>query len=167
MKSPLAKFVLKALGFFLVWYIIYDLWLLPAGQLDEFLSLNIIGNSAGILNLFDYNIFLFNRIIGIEGTAGIEVIDGCNGIAAIGLFIGFMVAYPGEWGKKLSYIVLGIATIYIVNILRILVLVITQESNPALFNIMHDYTTTGVFYFVIFGLWMIWANSNELITNND
>ena len=57
MKSPLTKFILKAVGFFLIWYVIYELWLLPEGSLDEFISLNVISVSKGVLEWFGFEIF--------------------------------------------------------------------------------------------------------------
>ena len=164
--SPLTLFILKAVGFFIIWYIIYELWLLPDGRLDEWLSLNVIGISKGILQSFDYDIISYNRVVGIFGTPGVEIVDGCNGIAPMGLFLGFMVAFPGDAIKKLSYVILGVLAIYVSNIVRITVLVITQEEWPQVFDFFHDYTTTAIFYFIIFGLWMIWVNFNEQAFKN-
>ncbi|MFY0683197.1 MAG: archaeosortase/exosortase family protein [Balneola sp.] len=164
MKSPLVIFIIKSLGFFIIWYIIYELWLLPDGSLDEFISLNVIGISKGLLESMSFEIFSYSRVIGIFGNPGVEIVDGCNGIAAMGLFFGFMIAYPGEIKKKLSFSILGIGLIYISNIIRIIALVYTQDAKPEIFNFFHDYTTTAIFYFIIFGLWMIWVNysSKEL-----
>lgn len=158
MNSPVVQFILKALGVFIVWYLIYELWLLPDGRLDYWLSLNIIGNSAGILQWLGYDVYTVDRIIGIGEFGGIEIIDGCNGIAAMGLFLGFILAYPGNPAIRGSYIIAGIGIIYLVNILRILTLVITQVHWPAFFNFTHDYSTTTIFYVIIFLLWMIWVN---------
>ena len=68
MKSPLTQFIVKALCFFIVWYVIYELWLLPDGSLDEWISLNIISNSAGIVDWLGYEVFTYNRVIGIYGS---------------------------------------------------------------------------------------------------
>lgn len=161
-KSPLTKFILKALGFFVVWYVVYELWLLPDGSLDEWISINIIGNSAGILEWLGYDIFNYNRVIGIYGHPGIEVVDGCNGIAAIGLFLGFIIAYPGSSARRLSFSLIGIGVIYIINILRISILTITQADWPAFFDFTHDYSTTTIFYITIFLMWMVWVNFNSI-----
>ncbi len=166
MKSPTLKFVLTALGIFVVWYIVYEKWLLPDGRLDEWLSLNIIGNSAGIIQWFGYDVYTVNRIIGIGEYSGIEVVDGCNGISAIGLFLGFILAFPGPWKNRLSFSVMGIGIIYIINVLRIITLTITKVEWPAFFDFTHDYSTTTIFYISIFFLWMIWVNYNSLPQNS-
>lgn len=158
MNSPVTLFIVKALAFFIGWYLLYELWLLPDGRLDEWLSLNIIGSSAGFIEWIGYEVYTVNRIIGIGEAGGIEIVDGCNGIAAIGLFLGFIIAYPGDWKNRLSFSVVGIGIIYLVNIFRVIVLTVTQVEWPQFFNFTHDYSTTAIFYIVIFVLWMVWVN---------
>ncbi len=162
LKSPLAKFIIVALIFFVVWYILYEQWILPDGRLDEWLSLNIVGVSTGILNFFGFDTFTYHRVTGISGNPGVEIVDGCNGIAAIGLFLGFIIAFPGPWKSRLSFSVIGIGVIYLTNIVRIVFLAITQAKWPALFDFTHDYSTTAIFYVVIFVLWMVWVNYHSL-----
>lgn len=158
MNSPVLKFIAKALLIFILWYLVYELWLLPDGSLDKWLSLNIIGASAGILEWVGYEVFTINRIIGVGEYPGIEIVDGCNGIAAMGLFLGFILAYPGDWKNRISFSVLGMGVIYLVNIARVITLVITQKEWPRFFDFTHDYSTTAIFYIVIFLLWMVWVN---------
>jgi len=134
--------------------------------LDEWLSLNIIGNSAGIIKWLGYDVYTVNRIIGIGEYSGIEVVDGCNGISAIGLFLGFILAFPGPWKNRLSFSIVGIGIIYLINVLRIVTLTITKVEWPAFFNFTHDYSTTTIFYISIFFLWMIWVNYNSLPQNS-
>lgn len=163
MKSPLTKFILTALGIFIAWYIVYEKWLLPDGRLDEWLSVNIVGVSTGILKLFGLEVFHYGRVTGLAGQPGVEIVDGCNGISAIGLFLGFVIAFPGPWQRKVSFCITGIGIIYLVNIIRVVFLVITQAKWPAVFSFTHDYSTTGIFYAVIFLLWMVWANYNDFL----
>ena len=164
-QSEIAKFIFKVLLIYVAWYIIYELWLLPNGYIDEPLSQNIASVSAGILSFFGEEVFVHQRILGIAGAGGIEIVDGCNGIAAIGLFIGFIYAYPGAWGPRILFSIFGIAVIYLVNVSRIVVLAYTQLHWPQGFDFTHEYSTTTIFYIAIFVLWMIWANYGESITS--
>lgn len=157
-NSEISKFLIKVLGIYLCWYLFYELWLLPEGSLDEWLTTNIISVSAGIINYLNYDFFAIDRLIGIGESAGIYLVDGCSGIAAIGLFVGFVIAYPGEWIPRIAFIAMGIGIIYLINILRIVILAVTQAYWPDFFDITHDYSTTAIFYLVIFVLWMIWVN---------
>jgi exosortase family protein XrtF len=158
LKSEVGQFVLKVVGIYICWYLVYELWLLPDGSLDRWLTTNIVSVSTGILEYLNYDFYAQGRLIGIGESAGIYLVDGCSGIAAIGLFVGFVIAYPGEWMARIAFITFGIGIIYLINIVRIVVLAITQVSWPGMFDITHDYSTTAIFYLAIFVLWMIWAN---------
>src|SRR5690625_166149 len=111
LKSDITRFILKVAGIYVVWYILYELWLLPTGLIDRPLSHNIASVSAGILSFFGQEVFLSGRILGITGAPGVEIVDGCNGIAAIGLFLGFIIAYPGKWKPRLYFAIFGIGVI--------------------------------------------------------
>jgi len=157
-NKDIVSFLLKLLGFFGVWYLIYELWLLPDGRLDEFLSVNLIDVTGGLLALFDVEFFMRHRVIGLFGTPGVMIVDGCNGLEAIGLFIGFVVAYPGDNFKRLLFIPAGILAIYLVNVARIVTLVLLQAYYPQGFDFAHDYSTSAIFYIAIFLMWVIWMN---------
>ena len=94
--SPLRSFALKALGIFLLWYVLYELWLLPDGRLDHWVALRVIDGAALVTRLFGFEVWMLNRVVTIAGNNGIEMVDGCTGISAIGLFLGFVWAYPGQ-----------------------------------------------------------------------
>lgn len=160
-RSDITRFLVKVFVIYVVWYLIYELWVLPNGYIDEPLSRNIASIAAGILSFFGEDIFLYGRVVGITGVAGVEIVDGCNGIAAIGLFLGFIYAYPGAWLPRIYFSIFGIIVIYLVNISRIVTLCLIQIYYPSAFGFTHDYSTTAIFYIIIFILWMIWVNYGD------
>lgn len=160
-KSNIGVFLLKVLGIYLIWYLIYELWLLPQGSLDAWLTTNIASVSTGILKQFGFKVYASGRLLGIGASPGIYLADGCSGISAIGLLIGFVVAYPGRWVPRLAFITMGIGIIYLTNILRNIILAITQLHWPGFFDFTHTYSTTTIFYLVIFALWVVWINYGE------
>ncbi|MFW6347103.1 MAG: exosortase X [Cyclonatronaceae bacterium] len=151
-------FLGKLLGYFGVWYVIYELWVLPEGSLDAWLSVNIVAVTGGLLSAAGFDLFLDGRVLGLTGTSGVIIINGCNGLEAIGLFVGFVMAYPGDRLKRAFFLPMGILAIYLVNIARVAVLVLLQYYYPASFDFAHDYSTSAIFYLAIFGLWVIWIN---------
>lgn len=157
-KSEAGIFVLKVAGGYLLWYLIYELWLLPDGSLDLWVTTNIVSVSAGILEMLGYDFYATGRLIGIGESAGIYLVDGGSGISTIGLFVGFMIAYPGVWIPRIAFIFIGIGVIYLVNIIRIIVLTIIQGQASEMVMVTHDYSTTAIFYLVIFALGIVWAN---------
>jgi exosortase/archaeosortase family protein len=154
-------FFLKVLAIYAVWYLVYEVWLLPAGHVDRWVAENLVSVGAGLLSTLGFSVDHFGRVLAVGLNPGIEVANGCNGIAAMGLFVGFIVAYPGKQRYRWPFLLLGIGVIYLVNLGRIVTLALTQEYWPAFFEITHDYSTTTIFYLVIFGLWVIWANAAD------
>lgn len=160
-RSDVTKFLVKVFAIYVIWYLVYELWVLPNGFIDEPLSKNIASVSAGILSFLGEDVFYYGRVVGITGVAGVEIVDGCNGIAAIGLFLGFIFAYPGAWLPRIYFSIFGIVVIYLVNIVRIVTLCLIQVYYPSAFGFTHDYSTTAIFYIIIFVLWMVWVNYGD------
>lgn len=156
-NSKITSIILITLGVYLIWYALYHLWLLPDGRLDAFISRNIASVTATLLQVSGYEMFAFDRIVGIARTNGLEIFDGHNGIETIGLFIGFVLAYPGNTVKRWLFIPTGILIIYLVNVARIYLLAIIQYHWYSGFQVIHEYTFNLIFYLAVFALCVVWA----------
>lgn len=154
-------FFAKALAIYGLWYVVYDLWLLPDGRLDQWLSYNVAWMTDNVMTFLGYDVISQDRIVWLKGASGIEVANGCNGLTTVGLFIGFVVAYPGTWIRRLVFIPLGILAIYATNIFRIVVMLFAQLYWPAAFDPLHGFGLTTVFYVAVFGLWVLWVNYGQ------
>jgi exosortase family protein XrtF len=157
-NRPLLSFLGKVLAVYGMWYVAYDLWLLPDGRLDAWLSTNVAWVSGEILSVFGVEPSGTGRSLRLPGVAGVYVADGCNGLTTIGLFIGFVVAYPGKMIRRFLFIPLGILAIYATNVLRVIAMVLAQKYWPAAFDPLHGFGLTAIFYVVVFALWVAWAN---------
>ncbi|HKJ30834.1 MAG TPA: archaeosortase/exosortase family protein [Balneolales bacterium] len=157
-SKPILVFFLKGLVVYLIWYILYNIILSPSGHLDAWLEHKLVTTGAGMLRLFGYSVFTYANVLGIQHMSGIQVATGCNGLSAIGLFLGFIIAYPGDTKKRLMFIPLGCMMLYLSNVLRLCLLTLTQYYQPAAFDFMHHYAGDIFFYLVIFLLWLFWAN---------
>ncbi len=170
-ENKILFFLLKAFGLYLFWYILYDLWLHPKSTLDNLISTNLAYWSSLIIKSLGFiaidSVAASSEIItviGIDGTHGLWVGDPCNGITLFALFVGFIIAYPGKIKNKLWFIPLGLLSIHIINILRIvsLCLIVLYKPDSLAFN--HTYTFTILVYAYVFWLWLIWSNkyANQL-----
>jgi exosortase/archaeosortase family protein len=157
-KNPVILFLLKALGLYVIWYFIYELWLHPIGKLDIWVIKSTLKSALMMLKFFGFQTFTGGeRLIGIDGTSGLWMGDNCDCIELCALFAGFIIAFPGNLIKKLWYIPSGIVLIFVLNVLRMIFLSIVQKnfSTKALeFN--HTYTFTVMVYLFIFLLWFYW-----------
>ena len=93
----------------------------------------------------------------MPGTLGIQLINGCNGLAVLSLFVGFVLAYPGSWARRAWFIPLGIVIVLGTNVVRCAVLLLLQRQSMEAFELGHGGAGLVVFYFVVFLLWMVWA----------
>lgn len=155
------RFLFIAGSFFLLWYIIYEQIVLPDGRLDYALSVSTAGSVSRLLNATGFEAYAVERIAGLSGNNGVEVVARCNGVAVYGIYLAFIIAVPGTLKNRISFIVLGAVLIYLTNFIRITVLVLAQEYNSSVFHFVHDYLTTAVFYLVIILLWAAWLKLHD------
>jgi exosortase family protein XrtF len=151
-------FAAKAVAVYVVWYCVYDLWLLPDGRLDTMVSRSTASTSRVVLNTLGFGASGMGRLVRMAGTPGVEIVNGCNGLSTIGLFLGFVLAYPGAWWRRVVYVPVGAAVIYATNVLRIVIMVLVQHYWPAAFAPLHGFGLTTIFYVVVFVLWMGWVH---------
>ena len=171
-ENSVLFFLVKALFLYVLWYVFYELWLHPNGKLDGFVIDNLIRSGEFILTNFGYHLIPEPdvtgtiRTLGIDGTHGLWIGDPCNGISLFVLFAGFVVAYPGPLKKKLWFIPLGIISIHLLNIIRIISLVFITYKSPQYLEFNHTYTFTILVYSYVFMLWMLWANKLSVSKTN-
>ena len=157
-QTDIGLFLLKAAVIYVIWYIIYDLWVLPYTSFDLWVIHQTAGVAAELLRTMHYLVFQLNRSIGIYGSPGLKLVNGCSGISEMALFAGLILAYPGRWIYRILFIMAGIGGIWVTNVARIIALALVQRFHPGLFQFTHHYSSTAVFYLVIFILLVIWVN---------
>lgn len=153
---PFVIFVAKMTAVLAVWYIVYNLWLLPDGRLDAWLSVNVAAATAKVLSPFFETAVASGRDVFLNDV-GIRIVNGCNGLDALSLFVGFVIAYPGTWRRRALFIPAGLVFIVVVNILRCASLLIIADRFPEHFDSVHGFHALWIFYVAIFLLWMLWA----------
>ena len=94
----------------------------------------------------------------IEGKYTARVIEGCNSISLIILFISFIVAFSGSFKTTFLFAVFGSVFIYVVNVLRIAFLTVMIYKFPQKLGILHDLVFPAIIYGTVFMLWVIWVN---------
>ncbi|RKR09732.1 exosortase family protein XrtF [Flavobacterium sp. 90] len=87
-----------------------------------------------------------------------RIIEGCNAVSVIILFVSFVVAFSGKFKPTFLFILLGIFLIYIVNIVRIALLVVLAYNFPEYAHFLHGVFFPLIIYGLVFVLWFIWIN---------
>lgn len=95
----------------------------------------------------------------VSNTHIANIIEGCNGVSIIILFIAFVIAFSESFKKTSLFLLAGAALIYAVNIIRIGVLAIALHRYPSYESILHGVIFPGMIYGMVFLLWMFWVRS--------
>ncbi|WP_083817718.1 exosortase family protein XrtF [Lacinutrix sp. 5H-3-7-4] len=103
----------------------------------------------------------------INGNYLARVIEGCNALSVIILFVAFIVAFKGKLKTTVLYILFGILIIYITNIIRIALLSIGIYHYPEYTTILHSVIFPTIIYGLVFLLWMLWVNKFSNIGKNN
>lgn len=116
------------------------------------------------IELFNYNSHLEphpkqnSNMLFVEGKNVARVVEGCNAISVIILFIAFVIAFKGNWKKTGLFILAGSILIYLLNIIRIALIAIALYHYPQHEHLLHGVIFPLFIYGVVFLLWVIWVN---------
>ena len=97
-----------------------------------------------------------------------RIIEGCNSISIIILFVSFIMAFSGKPKTTFMYMLFGSVLIYIVNLSRIVILSIGLYHYPWRKDILHTVIFPGIIYGMVFLLWIFWVNRfSNMIKKNE
>lgn len=130
--------------------------------------------SKDILNVIGYNAHVephtkeptMKLIINNKYIA--RIIEGCNSISVIILFLSFIMAFSGKPKTTFLYMLFGSVLVYIVNLSRIVILSIGLYHYPWRKDILHTVIFPGIIYGMVFLLWIFWVNRfSNMIKKNE
>lgn len=101
----------------------------------------------------------------VEDNYVARVIEGCNSISLLVLFVAFVLAFPGKLITAIIFSVVGSIFIYTINVLRIVFLTIMLHKYPDQQELLHNLVFPAIIYGTIFLLWVLWVNKFSSIKN--
>lgn len=161
-ENKLVQFTLVGGVVYVIWLLSYYIVIKEYTNWDYYLNYNIADLSILFFDVFNVEAAMEidsdHVIVSFPSSnhRGVWVGDNCNGFKLFSIFSIFLIAYPSNWKSKLWFIPLGILIVHLANILRIMALVIINDTNPRYLDFNHDYTFTIFVYSIIFGLWYWW-----------
>lgn len=87
-----------------------------------------------------------------------RIIEGCNALSVIILFISFVIAFTGKFKPTVLFILFGSLLIHFLNVARIAILSVLLFHFPKQQHILHGVVFPLFIYGVVFILWVIWVN---------
>ena len=94
----------------------------------------------------------------INGKFVARVIEGCNAVSIIILFLSFIVAFAGKLKTTFLYCFAGSIIIYAFNLIRIAILSAGLYHYPWRKEVLHNIIFPMLIYGTVFLLWMVWVN---------
>lgn len=163
-NGKISTFLIRFLGLYLLWKVGFSiLWNTPSlmdayREFSLFVIEQILYHTKFLLGLFSYTteLDLVDRSIRIVGKNGVTVGEPCIGFGVMAVFTALILSYPGAAIKKLWFIPMGLFLIHVVNIIRIALLTILVEIDPALWELNHKFIFKIVVYGIVFLLWTRW-----------
>jgi len=88
------------------------------------------------------------------------VIEGCNGLSVMILFLAFVLAF-GPWSsRKGKFVVWGLLAIHAFNVIRVAVLaLIIHHSDGSWYSVQKN-LFTGSIYLLVLVLWVLWTRQS-------
>ncbi|WP_125723305.1 exosortase family protein XrtF [Flavobacterium ustbae] len=171
MKKYLVQFkpFLIFVSIFFLTYIVLTIlykFYLSGYQSEDLDTMTVIsGNtSEQLLKLFNYDIIIqknsqnpWQDII-LNGKYIARITEGCNAISVMILFVSFVMAFSGSFKKTSLFIILGIISIYILNVTRISLLIVLVYNFPQYTQFLHGTFFPLMIYGYVFILWILWIN---------
>ena len=154
------------MGSYLLMSVLYGLYLKVSengNYFPDFVTNLVAKQSSAVLDAFGYNSILVpdsiaqGMLLTIDNKYTVNIVEGCNSISVIILFIAFIIAFAENFKKTLLFLFAGVVLIYIVNLLRIAILTVALYKYPQYENLLHSVVFPGIIYSMVFILWMIWV----------
>ncbi len=114
-----------------------------------------------VQNIFGYKSYLQDlpkmdsSLFVISGEGHTRMVEGCNAISVIILFLAFVFAFF-KGVKTFVFSGLSVIFLFIINIFRIAGLNIIYVEYPKYSKIVHDYFFPAIIYGSVVLLWLIW-----------
>jgi exosortase H (IPTLxxWG-CTERM-specific) len=108
-----------------------------------------------VLRLFTSAVTLEGNLVYLDGFA-VRIIEECTGLFEVVIFMAAVFAFPTTWAKKAIGLGMGIPLLYLINVVRILVLLVVGRYQPSIFEFMHLYFWQATLILMITSVWLLW-----------
>ena len=154
------------LGSYLVLTLIYNLYLeffRSPIYFPDYITHLVAKQSEILISSFGYNAQILphqselSMKLIVNEVYLARIVEGCNAISIIILFIAFVLSFFGRLKLTLLYLLAGSVIIYAMNIIRIAILAIGIYEYPQHTEFLHSIIFPLIIYGTVFLLWVIWV----------
>ena len=120
------------------------------------LQQTIAGSTSAVLRLLGTDATTVNSTI-VSDRFSISVVAACTGLFLAVAFASAVLAYPAGWRAKLLGLTGGIAAIYVMNIVRLVVLFYVGVFFPHRVEQVHLLVLQSLSIVGVLMMWLIWV----------
>ena len=121
--------------------------------------------SAWLMQSFDDGVRSQGKLIWDQETGfAVSIEAGCNGVEAAIILIAAILAFTAPWRQRLIGIALGVTTVQVLNILRIISLFYLGQWNKTVFEWAHLYVWQALIMLdvlLVFLVWLRWLSASR------
>ncbi len=166
--KKITVFLIKFFGTYFLLFAIYAAYL-HKSQIKEngfqcsSLTTKVADQTVSLLNTFGYHVTSIQHSeemsvkLLVSGQYVARVIEGCNSMSIIILFVSFIIAFAGPTKNTILYVIIGSLIIYGINILRIAFLTMMLYKYPQEQLLLHNLVFPAIIYGTTFLLWIVWV----------
>ncbi len=113
------------------------------------------------LRTFTSEVIMNNEVL-IWGNFSLKIITECTGLFLFIVYAGAVVSFPTTWRKK-ALGLLGLPALFLLNLVRLLVLMLIGRYYRSAFDFVHHYLWQTTFIIAVIAVWMVWV---ELVVHD-
>jgi len=163
--KPFLVFISTFFAAYIILTLVYRLYLNNFETNDIDGITNIVGQNVDqLMRLFNCDVKIVKSIsnpslqLWYNNKYTLRIIEGCNAVSVIILFISFITAFSGKLKTTIYFILFGVFLIYVLNIIRIALLAVLLFRFPEKEHILHGVLFPLIIYGLVFILWVFWVN---------
>ena len=174
--ASVRKFLITSLILFSIWKVTYHLYFKPTRLIDIPLTVQTAKNTQQLLAVIYPNfnftseqkipkekVDFFGIYIIKDSKRIVGIFDPCNALEIFIIYVGLIICLPSNFKRMALYIIVGIFSLYVLNILRCSVLGILNFNRSNYVDFAHHYLFTMVVYV---GIFLGWASYIKQSTND-
>lgn len=153
-----------------LWESLYLLFLKTIRIPDAFLTHTLTATVTYCLNLFfnlptklTWVVDNYNTAdhIQLNGKTILSIFDDCNALDLYLIYLGFLVLLPSTTKRKVKFTFIGIAAIFVGNIIRCMGLYWVYINYRSSFEFNHHYIFTIMMYMIILMCWIFFTKKSK------
>jgi exosortase family protein XrtM len=90
-------------------------------------------------------------------AASLSIAKGCEGVEGLIIVLSAVAAYPSDFRRKATGLVLGAVIIYVLNLLRVVVLFHAVQQGQGWFDFLHIYVGQTFTIFAGVAFFLLWS----------